>query len=176
MERVRALAAVAADDHAHRERGAVLVGAERAQIVGDALRQHRHHAVGEIDRVAALQRLAVERRARPHVVRDVGDGDGEDVAAGIVRIGIGRGMDRVVVVLGVDRIDGDERELAPVLAAGEIGGLRRMRLGLRRDRKHMRDVVGVDGDQADRALALDRAEPLLDARGRQAEPAVRLRR
>ena len=109
-------------------------------------------------------------------MRDVGDGDGEDVAAGIVRIGIGRGMDRVVVVLGVDRIDGDERELAPVLAAGEIGGARRVRLGLRRDRKHMRNVVGVDGDQADRALALDRAEPLLDARGRQPEPAVRLRR
>ena len=109
-------------------------------------------------------------------MRDVGDGDGEDMTAGIVRIGIGRGMDRVVVVLGVDRIDGDERELAPVLASGEIGGARRMSLGLRRNRKHMRDVVGVDGDEAHRALALDRAEPFLDARGRQAEPAVRLRR
>ena len=105
-------------------------------------------------------------------MRDVGDGDGEDVPAGIVRIGVGRGMDRVVVVLGVDRIDGDERELPPVLAAGEIGGPRRVSLGLGGNRKHMRDVVGVDGDEAHRALALDRAEPFLDARGRQAEPAV----
>ena len=48
-------------------------------------------------------------------------------------------------------------------------GLRRVGLGQRRDRKDMRDVVGVDGDQAHRALALERAEPFLDARGRQAE-------
>ena len=38
-----------------------------------------------------------------------------------------------------------------------------MRLGFDRDRKHVRNVVGVDGDQAHRALALERAEPLLDA-------------
>ena len=105
---------------------------------------------------------------------DVGDGDGEDVAAGVGRIGVRRGVHRVVVVLGVDRIDGDERDLAPVLAAFKTGGLRRMGLGLGRDRKHMRDVVGVDRDQADRTLALDRAEPLLDAGDRQADPAVLL--
>ena len=38
-------------------------------------RQHRHDAVGEIDGVAALVRFAVERGARRHVMRDVGDGD-----------------------------------------------------------------------------------------------------
>ena len=114
MERVRTLAAVASDDHSHRKRRAVLVGAERAEIVGNALRQHRHDAVGEIDRIAALERLAVERRARPHIMRDVGDGDGEDMTARVVRIGIGDGVNRVVVVLGVDRIDGDECELPPV--------------------------------------------------------------
>ena len=97
-------------------------------------------------------------------MRDVGDGDGEDVPAGIVRIGIRRGMNRVVVILGVDRIDGDEIELPPVLAARQIRGPRRMGLGLDGDGKHMRDVVGVDGDEADRAFALDRAEPFLDAR------------
>ena len=105
-------------------------------------------------------------------MRDVGDGDGEDVPAGIVRIGIRRGMHRIVVVLGVDRIDGDEFELSPILAAGEIGGPRRMSLGLDGNRKHMRDVVGVDGDEAHRAFALDRAEPFLDARDRQTETAV----
>ena len=117
MEGVAALAAVGADHHAHRERGAVLVRPQRAEIVGDALGQHRHDAVGEIDRVAAHQRLAVERGAGRHVMRDVGDRDVDDEAAGIVRVGVGLGVHRVVVVLGVDRIDGDQRHVAPVLAA-----------------------------------------------------------
>ena len=116
-KRVALLAAVGADDHAHRERRAVLARAQRAEIVGDALRQHRHDPVGEIDRVAALQRLAVERRAGPHIGRDVGDRDRDDEAARVVGIVVRRGMDGVVVVLGVGRIDGDERQRAPVLAA-----------------------------------------------------------
>ena len=56
-----------------------------------------------------------------------------------------------------------------------VGRLRRLGLGQHRAREDMRDAVGVDGDQADRALALERAEPLLDARRRQAEAAVALR-
>ena len=51
-------------------------------------------------------------------MRDVGDGDGDDMAAGILRIGIGYGMDRIVMILGVGRIDGDKGNAAPVLAAG----------------------------------------------------------
>ena len=86
VERVRALAPLGVDDHAHRERRAVLARPQRAQIVGDALGQHRHDAVGKIDRVAALGRRAIERRARPHVVRHVGNGDADDVAARIARV------------------------------------------------------------------------------------------
>ena len=162
---MRALAAVRAEDHAHGERRPVFVRAQRAEVVGDALGQHRHDAVGEIDRIAALQRLAVERRARPHIGRDVGDGDRDDEAAAIVRIGVGRGMDGVVVILGVGRIDGDERQLAPVLArrrqAGRARGLR-PRSSARR-REDMRDVMGRERDEADRPLGLDRAERLDDA-------------
>ena len=92
----------------------------------------------------------------------------------ILRVGVGLGEHRVVVVLGVDRIDGDERHLAPVLAAGfEPGGARFLGLGQRLAAEYMRDLVRVDRDQADRALALERAEPFLDARGRQAEAALR---
>ncbi|MEA2994756.1 MAG: ribonuclease, partial [Alphaproteobacteria bacterium] len=47
VEAVLALAAVGADHHAHRDRRAVDAGFERAQVVGDALRQHRHDAIGE---------------------------------------------------------------------------------------------------------------------------------
>ena len=42
----------------------------------------------------------------------------------IARVGVGRGVDGVVVILGVGRIDGDEGQFAPVLAAGERGRLR----------------------------------------------------
>ena len=172
MESVRALAAVGADHHAHRERRAVFVRPQRAKIVGDALRQHRHDAVGKIDRIAALERFAIERRARPHIMRDVGDGDADDVAAGIARVGVGHGMDGVVVILGVGRIDGDERHVAPILAACERRGPRGFRFGEHRARKDVRDAVGVDRDQADRAFALERAEPLNDRAGWQAEPAM----
>ena len=116
MEGVRAFAAVGADHHAHRERRPVLPRAQRTQVVGDALRQHRHDAVGKVDRVAALGRGAVERRAGPNVVRHVGDGDTDDVAARIARVRVGLGVNGVVMVLGVGRIDGDERDFPPILA------------------------------------------------------------
>ena len=164
MEAVGTLAAVGADHDAHRQRGAILAGLERAQIVGDALRQHRHDPVGEVDRIAAHERLAVERGAGPHVMGDVGDGDADHEAAGIVGIVIARGVHGVVMVLGVGRIDGDERQLAPILAAGKprrLGGLRFRRRG---GRKHVRDRMGVDGDEADRALGRERAQLFCHAR------------
>ena len=108
-------------------------------------------------------------------MRDVGDGDRDDMSARIALVRIGLGVDGVVVVLGVGRVDGDERQFAPVLAAGArrcgLGGLRLRDHGLR---KSMRDFVRVDGDDADRALALERAELLLDARRCQAEAALPL--
>ncbi len=58
---------------------------------------------------------------------------------------------------------------APVLALMQRRGLGRFRLVLRLAAEHVRDAVGVDGDQADRALALERGEALDDAAGRQAE-------
>ena len=173
MKGVRALAAIGADDHAHGESRAILVRPQRAKIVGDTLRQHRHDAVGEIDRVAALCCRAVERRARAHVMRDVGNGDADNVAARIARIGVGHRMDRVVMILGVGWIDGDEGDLAPVLASGKRNGPRR--LGVRsqaRAWKSVRDAMSVDRDQADCVLALDRAEPLDHGARRQAHAAV----
>ena len=78
-------------------------------------------------------------------------------------------MHRVVMILGVGRIDGDERQLAPVLAAfqtvaGCASSASRTALG----RKGLRNFVGVDRDQADRLLARKRAEPLLHLAGGEA--------
>ena len=153
MKAVRMLAAVGADHHSHRERAAWLARHQRAEIVGDALGQHRHHAIGEIDRVAARQSITVQCRARPYVKRDVGNGDMDDVAALVGRIGIGRGVHRVVMVLRVGRIDGDERQIAPVLAAFQRRRLRGLGLAQRGRRERLRDFVGMDRDQADRLFA-----------------------
>jgi hypothetical protein len=119
------------------------------------------------------ERLAVERRTDGHVVRDVRDRHGDDEAACVFRIGVGLGEHRVVVVLGVDRIDRDQRQLAPVLApAFEPRRLRGLGFGQRLAAKHMRNLVRVDRDQADRALGGERAEPLLHLRARQPVAAV----
>ena len=53
--------------------------------------------------------------------RHIGDGDPHDPAAGLA---VGLGIDGVVVVARVHRIDGDEGDVAQVLAAGQ-----RRRLG-----------------------------------------------
>ncbi len=93
----------------------------------------------------------------------------DDVAALVVRIGIGRGMHRVVMILRVGRIDGDERQLAPVLAAFQRRRLRVPRpRAPRRRRECLRNFVGVDRDQADRLFARQRAQPLLHLAGGEA--------
>ncbi len=57
----------------------------------------------------------------------------------------------------------------PILAMGERRRLSGFRLGQRVVAEHVRDRVGMDGDQADRAFARERAEPLDHAPGRQAQ-------
>ena len=89
---------------------------------------------------------------------DVGDGDGDDVAAIVFRVGIRFGENGVVVILGVGRVDGDQRQLAPILAAAKRRFLRCLgflKNGLGED---MRYAVRVDGDHGDRALAFHRAD------------------
>ncbi len=172
VECVAALAPVGAENHPDREGRAVLVRTQRAEVVGDALGQHRHDAIGEIDRVAPLLSLLVERRAGADVIGDIGDCDGEDEAARICRVGVGDGMDGVVVVLGVGRVDRHQREIAPVFAVGHARGARRFGLRERGGVEDVGNVVGGERDQADRALRGDRAEPFDHPRRRQTEAAL----
>ena len=94
------------------------------------------------------------------------------MAAGIVRIGIGHGVHRVVVILGVGRIDGDERHLPPVLAPRQRRRPRRVGFIEQRARKNVRNVVGMNRDQADGAFALDRAKSFNDRAHWQTESAI----
>src|ERR1700674_1092305 len=64
------------------------------------------------------------------------------------------------MVLGVHRIDGDKRQIAPVLAAFQRRGLGGFRFRERGGAEDVGNFVGVDRDQADRALALHRAQAL----------------
>ena len=71
-------------------------------------------------------------------------------------------VNRVVMVLGVGGVDGDERHFAPILAPFHAGGLRAFGLRNRLLAKHMRHVVHVQSDQRDRLLVVDRPQPLSD--------------
>src|SRR3546814_11398310 len=73
--------------------------------------QHRHDAIGEIDAVAALPRLDVERRAGADVEADVGDRDDRFPAAVILRIVVGRRPHRVVMIARVGGVDRDARQV-----------------------------------------------------------------
>lgn len=63
MESVARLAAFLRERHPHSKGRAVDAFLQRAEVVGDAFRQHRHDTIREIDGVTTLQRLAVERCA-----------------------------------------------------------------------------------------------------------------
>ena len=89
---------------------------------------------------------------RPHVERDVSDGDMQDEAAFVGGIAVRLGMDRVVVIFRVRRIDGDEGNVAPVLAALEGRRLRVLGFAQRFLREDLQNLVGLHGDPADPLL------------------------
>jgi hypothetical protein len=66
-ESVSLFMAVGAKPHMDGEAGARDVRLQRTQLVRQRLGQHRHDAVGEVDRIAALLGLGVERVGWPHV-------------------------------------------------------------------------------------------------------------
>ena len=69
-------------------------------------------------------------------------------------------MHSVVVILGVRRVDGDERQIAPVLASLKRGGFGFFRLFDRFGAKHIRDVMRPQRNQADGFFIGDGAKGL----------------
>ena len=132
--------------HAHvaDERQPLDLRHERAQVIGEVLGQHRQHPIGEIDRRRARTRLAIERGAEAHVMAHIGDRHDQPPAAAADALGV----DRIVEVPRVRAVDGDQRQLAQILAALVLGGqnvrLEHVRLMQHLHRKLLRQVVPQD--------------------------------
>ncbi len=150
-ELVSGLPAVLVEDHAHGHAGAVLALLQAAQAVGQHFRQHRLDPVGEVGRVALGPRLAVQRRVRAHIGGDVSDGDPDDPAARIGRVFVALGIDGVVMVARVSRVDGDEGDVAQVFAPLQRRDVLFFGLALHGLGEAGRHAVGVDGDDGGRA-------------------------
>ena len=161
-ELVAGLAAVLVEHHPYRQTGAVLAFLQAAQAVRQHLGQHRLDAVGEVGGVALVARLAVQLAARPDVCGDVGDGDPDDPAAGVLRIFVAGGVDGVVMVARIGGVDGDEGDFAQVFAP--LQRRQFLILGLTLDGlgEAGRDAVGVDGDQGGGAGIVLLADMLQD--------------
>ncbi len=92
----------------HRVGEPVLVGLERAQAVGEVLREHGDHPVDQVHGGAALECFLVDRAALLHVMADVGDVDAD--LEQVVALPLDR--EGVVEVLGVVRVDREDELLA----------------------------------------------------------------
>ncbi len=141
--------------------------AQRAQVVGNALRQHRNDPVGEVDRIAAQPRLRVELGAGPHIPGDIRDRDGDDMAARIGGILVRPRVHGVVVVLRIARIDRHERKIAPVGPVFHRGGSGAFGLGHHSLREDVRNGMGVQRDRRDCPLRRHRSDHVGDGACRQ---------
>src|SRR6185312_7782128 len=155
-----------------REAGAIDAGLQGAELVRERLREHRHDAVGEIDRVAALFGNAVERILGPDIPGDIGDGD--DRMPGAVLLGIGLGPNRIVEIARIGAVDRHQWDRAQIGALAKRH--RRCALGecQRFRRECRRDAVAVDGDEAEGTRFAAIAETLENARGGKAHGGLRL--
>lgn len=86
---------------------------------------------------------------------EIGDGEDEELKEGILRVSIRLGIERIVMVIGVGRIDGDERDLEKVLEELKSGREWGLRIEKKLVRKKMRDLMLVNGDNRKRILNID---------------------
>ncbi len=102
---------------------------------------------------------------------DIGDGDPQDMPAGVFGVWVGLGADGIVAVARIGGVDGQQRQGAQILARTQWCGLGGIRLGNGGVGEMVGDAVLVDGNQADGAGAGRIAQPRGDARLRQAKAA-----
>ena len=111
--------AVCGNLHTHRHTRAGFVFAQRAQIIRQSFGQHRHNAVGHVNRIAAFARFDIHLAGRFYIGRDIGNRHPNNIAALIVRVGFGKY--RIVMVAGIGRVNGDKGQGGQVFAPCRIG-------------------------------------------------------
>ena len=129
---------------------------ERAEVVGELVRQHGRDEAGDVSRERSSRRAVVERRSRRNEVRDVGD---VHPCADPVRLAAER--QRVVEVLRGVGVDRERREVAEVDPAVERRERRVVRLeldaGAALDQQRLQHVLdpprGAERAQESRATA-----------------------
>ncbi len=125
--------AVRAHVHFAHHGQAIHVGPQRAKVIGQYLRQHRHDAVGEIHRGAAFTRRDIQCRTGTHVMGDIGNGDNE--APGFSIWARGFAVHGIVEIPRVFPINSDQRHVTQVQPAAHRQ--RRMGVHLRRLALHI---------------------------------------
>ena len=133
-------AAAGVKAHADGHGQAVLLRAQRADVVAEALRQHGNHAVHQVNRAGARPGVQVHGAAPRQIVRDVGNVDVQLKAT----VRQAAGANRVIKVARVGGVNGHAGHVAQVAAArlGRQGLPHRGHhvLGLRKRRR--REVRG----------------------------------
>ena len=115
----------ATDLHVGHEAQPIDLRLERTEVIGQACRQHRDDAIREIDRGATLQRIAIEPRARTHVVTDIRNRH-DQPKPGALRLRI----HRVIEIASILTVDGHERHLAQIDAATNLARIDALAVGL----------------------------------------------
>ena len=80
------------------------------------MREHGDNDIGQVDRITAFSRFFIEFRTWRHKSGDIGDGYPYNPTAFVVLILIGMRKDGVFEILGIDRVNCDERQVADVFA------------------------------------------------------------
>ena len=101
--------AVGADPDTEHDRGTFHVGQQARRIVGQALRVQGGPAVGEVDGDTPSPRLLIDRAARFHEARHIGDGVRQHHV-----VGIHLDEERLIEIGARDRVERDEVDIAPI--------------------------------------------------------------
>ncbi|MNK34962.1 hypothetical protein D3C87_534750 [compost metagenome] len=146
VELVTGHAAGGGDGHLAHHAEAVNLRVQGAEAVGEHLRQHGHHELGEVDGVAALIGFGIQRSTGLHIGGHVRDGDPQAPAA----TALGFTEDGVIEVAGIFPVYGDQRQGAQIDAT--LFGLLRHLLAQTGNllghlfRPGVRDAVGAQGN------------------------------
>jgi hypothetical protein len=122
IEFVMADHATVVDLHIAGHRQTIDIGVQRTQAIREFFRQHRNHPAWEIDRIAALAGLTIERGSGPHIVADVGNSHHQAPPSALAF-----GENRIVEVSGRLAINGHQTQRAQILSPFSIGGSEHVR-------------------------------------------------